>query len=85
MNMLAPPRTKLSIEVILDLVCPWCYLGTKRLLRTLRQRPGRRVVSMLQSPSASPVFRRVCYWRSAGARADASTHRLARCFRGPGR
>jgi len=40
MNMLAPPRTKLSIDVILDLVCPWCFLGTKRLLRTLRQRPG---------------------------------------------
>jgi len=40
MNMLAPPRTKLTIEVILDLVCPWCFLGTKRLLRTLRQRPG---------------------------------------------
>ena len=40
MNMLAPPRARLSIEVILDLVCPWCYLGVARLLRTLHRRPG---------------------------------------------
>jgi len=38
--MLAPPRARLTIEVIIDLVCPWCYLGVARLLRTLRQRPG---------------------------------------------
>ena len=31
--------TKLSIEVVHDLVCPWCYLGLRRLLRTLRRRP----------------------------------------------
>ena len=39
MNILAPPRARLQIEVVYDLVCPWCYLGTHRLRRTLRSRP----------------------------------------------
>ncbi len=39
MNILAPPRARLSIEVVHDLVCPWCYLGLRRLMRTLRRRP----------------------------------------------
>ncbi len=39
MNVLSPPKARLSIEVVLDLVCPWCYLGTRRLMRTLRRRP----------------------------------------------
>jgi predicted DsbA family dithiol-disulfide isomerase len=39
MNVLAPPKARLSIEVVHDLVCPWCYLGMRRLLRTLRRRP----------------------------------------------
>ena len=39
MNILAPPKARLSIEIVLDLVCPWCYLGTRRLMRTLRRRP----------------------------------------------
>ncbi len=38
-NMLAPPRARLSVEVVLDLVCPWCRLGTNRLMRTLQARP----------------------------------------------
>src|SRR5258708_19720823 len=38
-NLLAPPKARLSIEVVHDLVCPWCYLGMRRLLRTLRRRP----------------------------------------------
>ncbi len=29
----------MQIEVVHDLVCPWCYLGLKRLLRTLKSRP----------------------------------------------
>lgn len=37
--MLAPVRTRLAIEVVHDLVCPWCCLGVRRLLRTLRRRP----------------------------------------------
>lgn len=39
MNVLAPPRARLNIEVVFDLVCPWCFLGTRRLRRTLRARP----------------------------------------------
>ncbi len=39
MNILAPPRARLQIEVVFDLVCPWCHLGTHRLRRTLRARP----------------------------------------------
>ncbi len=39
MNVLAPPKARLSIEVVHDLICPWCYLGLRRLLRTLRRRP----------------------------------------------
>ena len=27
------------IEVVYDLVCPWCYLGVRRLFRTIRRRP----------------------------------------------
>ena len=39
MNVLAPPKARLSIEVVHDLVCPWCYLGVRRLVRTLARRP----------------------------------------------
>jgi predicted DsbA family dithiol-disulfide isomerase len=38
-NVLAPPRARLPIEVVFDLVCPWCFLGIRRLRRTLRARP----------------------------------------------
>jgi len=38
-NILSPPRARLSIEVVFDLVCPWCFLGTRRLQRALRARP----------------------------------------------
>ncbi len=39
MNVLAPPKARLVVEVVHDLVCPWCYLGTRRLIRTVRRRP----------------------------------------------
>lgn len=29
----------MQIEVVFDLICPWCFLGTRRLRRTLRARP----------------------------------------------
>ncbi|MBR0657288.1 DsbA family oxidoreductase [Roseomonas arctica] len=29
----------MAIEIVFDLVCPWCFLGTRRLLRMLRARP----------------------------------------------
>ena len=39
MNILAPPQPRLDIEVAFDLICPWCYLGVRRLRRALRARP----------------------------------------------
>ena len=39
MNILAPPKARLLIEIVHDLICPWCYLGVRRLLRTMRRRP----------------------------------------------
>ncbi len=39
MNVLAPPRAHLTVEVVHDLVCPWCFLGLRRLQRLLRRRP----------------------------------------------
>ena len=40
MNQLSPPpRARLTIEVVYDLVCPWCYLGVRRLHRALQRRP----------------------------------------------
>jgi predicted DsbA family dithiol-disulfide isomerase len=39
MNILAPPKARLGIEIVHDLVCPWCFLGVRRLMRTLRRRP----------------------------------------------
>ncbi|WP_205963389.1 DsbA family oxidoreductase [Roseicella aquatilis] len=39
MNILTPPRARLPIEIVFDLVCPWCFLGIRRLRRMLRSRP----------------------------------------------
>lgn len=39
MNIHVPQKARLMIEVVHDLVCPWCYLGVQRLLRTLHRRP----------------------------------------------
>lgn len=38
MNILVPKRSHLAIEIVHDLVCPWCFLGVRRLLRTLQRR-----------------------------------------------
>ena len=42
MNALTPSRRRLAIEVVFDFVCPWCYLGVRRLMRavSLRQSVG---------------------------------------------
>ena len=29
----------MEIDVYADVVCPWCYVGEKRLLKVLRDRP----------------------------------------------
>ena len=39
MNQLAPPRARDAIELVFDLVCPWCFMGSRRLRRMLRARP----------------------------------------------
>ena len=39
MNILAPLQPRLDIDVAFDLICPWCYLGVRRLRRALRARP----------------------------------------------
>lgn len=39
MNLLSPPRARITVEIVFDLVCPWCFLGTRRLMRALRARP----------------------------------------------
>ena len=39
MNILSPPRMRLLIEVVYDLVCPWCHLGIRRLRRAISRRP----------------------------------------------
>ena len=39
MNIVSPPKARLQIEIVYDLVCPWCYLGVRRLFRTMRRRP----------------------------------------------
>jgi predicted DsbA family dithiol-disulfide isomerase len=38
MNILAPLPARLAIEVVFDFVCPWCYLGVKRLAFMLARR-----------------------------------------------
>lgn len=39
MNALTPLKARLLVEVVYDLVCPWCYLGVRRLFRTIHRRP----------------------------------------------
>ena len=39
MNMLAPRTVRLSVDVVFDLVCPWCWIGVRRLARALARRP----------------------------------------------
>ncbi len=36
--MLSDVRTRVPIEVAFDLICPWCFLGTRRLMRAVRRR-----------------------------------------------
>lgn len=38
MNVLSPVPPRLSIEVVFDFVCPWCYLGVQRLSFLLARR-----------------------------------------------
>ncbi|MCH4090564.1 DsbA family oxidoreductase [Acetobacter sp.] len=38
MNMLAPSRQRMSVEIVFDFVCPWCCMGIQRLIRVFGQR-----------------------------------------------
>ena len=38
MNIVAPLPARLVVEVVFDFVCPWCYLGIKRLSFLLERR-----------------------------------------------
>lgn len=38
MNAITPARSRLTIEIVYDFVCPWCYLGVRRLMRALSGR-----------------------------------------------
>ena len=40
MNALTPIGARQTIEVVHDFVCPWCYLGVRRLLRALAHHPA---------------------------------------------
>ena len=33
---MAPQRTQLTIDVFFDLICPWCWIGTRHLASALR-------------------------------------------------
>jgi len=38
MNMLAPRIARFAVEVVFDLVCPWCWIGVRRLARAVARR-----------------------------------------------
>lgn len=38
MNAVTPSRSRLAIEIVYDFVCPWCYLGVRRLMRAVGER-----------------------------------------------
>lgn len=33
-------ETRLTIDVVFDAICPWCYIGKRRLEKVLAERPG---------------------------------------------
>ncbi len=47
-------RQSLTVEVISDFVCPWCYVGKKRLEKAIAQRPELEVCVQWQPFQLSP-------------------------------
>lgn len=43
MNMVLRPPSRLPAELVFDLVCPWCFIGLRRLDRALARRPDIRL------------------------------------------
>lgn len=39
MTATAPRKAPLTIDIVSDVVCPWCYIGKRRLERALAMRP----------------------------------------------
>lgn len=39
-----------AIKIVSDLICPWCFVGKRRLEAALRQLPGRRAVEVSWHP-----------------------------------
>lgn len=72
MNILSPPRERVSIEVVFDLVCPWCHLGIRRLRRMLRSRPEIAADLIWRPFLLNPDFT-----APAGLRADMTVRRMA--------
>lgn len=62
------------IEIVADLVCPWCYLGLRRLQEALARRPGRdpRIVwrPFLLNPDAPPEGIPLPFYLSAASGGD---------------
>ena len=44
----------LEIDVISDVVCPWCYLGKRRLDQALELTPGLQASGPLEALQAGP-------------------------------
>ena len=53
-NILAPPKARLSIEVVHDLVCPWCFLGHAAAVAHAAPPPGPAVRADLAAVPAEP-------------------------------
>jgi predicted DsbA family dithiol-disulfide isomerase len=81
MNALPPPPRRLVIEMVYDLVCPWCYLGLRRLRHSLRRRPEIEVSFLSRAFLLNPDMPRAGMSRSEYlTRKFGSEDRAARLF-----
>ena len=88
----------MQVEVWSDVVCPWCYIGKRRLESALEQFPHRDQVEVVwrsfqldptrprgrDAPDAARAGRQVRRQRRATMRANMAPRRGARRRRGPG-
>lgn len=50
----------MKLEIYADVLCPWCYIGTRRLTAALAQHPGRdHVVIIWRSYELAPEAGRI--------------------------
>lgn len=45
-----PPRAPLRIDVVSDIICPWCFIGTRRLEQALAALDGAAAVTVTYHP-----------------------------------